>query len=305
VEGVGYPNPDLSHFRSMDIWQSADPDNKLRDGWLGRYFEGITDGDGHPLSGLSIGRRLPYALSSAKVALPAVEEIDTFALRNSPGDPEPLRRETNLLRLYDVYRPANTPFAALLDTTLDKAYQSASDLQATHRDYEPAVTYPESSLASGLRLIAEMVHSNGKESPLRVGHVSLGGFDTHTQQGGRLSTLLTELDEGLSAFWQDVTAHGHAEDVLVMTWTEFGRRVPENGNNGTDHGTAGDMFVLGGTVRGGFYGEPASLTDLDDGNLRFTTDFRSVYATVLERWLQAPAETILGDKFDQLSFITS
>jgi uncharacterized protein (DUF1501 family) len=136
-----------------------------------------------------------------------------------------------------------------------------------------------------------------------VGQVTLTGFDTHTQQAQRLAPLLTQLSEALSAFWGDLVGHGHENDVLVMTWSEFGRRVKENAQQGTDHGSAGPMFVMGGAVKGGFYGAPPSLTNLDDGNLRFTTDFRSVYATVLERWLKSPSDGLLGGRFDQLDFI--
>src|SRR3954447_16261823 len=132
---------------------------------------------------------------------------------------------------------------------------------------------------------------------------SVPGFDTHTNQPTRLEALLTETSDALSAFWADIVGHGHADDVLVMTWSEFGRRVKENAQNGTDHGSAVPLFVLGGAVKGGFYGAPPNLTNLDDGNLRFTTDFRSVYATVLERWLKAPSDGVLGGRFDQLNFV--
>jgi uncharacterized protein (DUF1501 family) len=164
------------------------------------------------------------------------------------------------------------------------------------------VSYPQSSLASGLQLLAELIDSGGADgSPLRVGHVSIGGFDTHAQQPQRLAGLLSETSDALKAFWEDISAHGHGDDVLVMTWSEFGRRVPENGQAGTDHGSAGPMFLIGNALEGGFYGEPPSLTDLDNDNLRFTTDFRSVYATLLEGWLEAPADDILAGRFDSLN----
>lgn len=302
IEGVGYPNPNFSHFKSMDIWQSADPEGTARGGWLGRYFEGLTDHEGHPLEGLSVGRSLPSSFESGKVTLPAIESVETFGLQAPPDEGD--KRTASLLRLYDAYRPAKAKFAALLDTTLDSAHQSSKDLAAAHAAYKPAVAYPQSSLASGLRLLAELIDSGkGGASPLRVGHVSLGGFDTHVQEAATLNRLLNEASESISAFWNDVEAHDHANDVIVMTWSEFGRRVHENANNGSDHGSAGPMFVLGKAVKGGFFGEPPSLTDLDNGNMRFTTDFRSVYATVLEKWLESPAKEVLGKQFDQLSFL--
>jgi uncharacterized protein (DUF1501 family) len=303
VEGVGYPNPDFSHFKAMDIWQSGDPAGKTSDGWLGRYFAGLTDADGHPLAGLSVGRSLPSAFEAAGATIPSVENVESFGLQPAVGDEQPQKRDAALMKLYDVYRPANTPFAALLDTTLDSAVLSAKQLSQAHAAYQPAVTYPDSSLGSGLRLLAELIDSGEGESPLRVGHVTLGGFDTHTQQTGRLAALLTQTSEGLHAFWEDITAHGHAGDLLIMTWTEFGRRVRENAQEGTDHGAAGQMMFIGETVKPGFHGEPPSLVNLADGNLRFTTDFRSVYATVLEKWLEAPAKDVLGGHFPQIDLL--
>ena len=302
VEGVGYPEPNFSHFKAMDIWQSADPRGAANTGWLGRYFDGIVDQDGHPLAGLSVGRSLPSAFESAAASIPSVESIETFGLQQA-GDPAAgAERTASLMKLYDIYRPASTPFAALLDTSLDNATKSATDLAAAHAGYKPATRYPASSLSSGLQLLAELIDSGGTDaSPLRVGHVSLGGFDTHTGEPQRLQDLLTQTSAALHAFWTDIEAHGHGDDVLVMTWSEFGRRAGENAQNGTDHGAAAPMFFIGSAVKGGFFGEPPSLTDLDDGNLRFTTDFRSVYATVLELWLQAPARDILGGRYDTLN----
>jgi uncharacterized protein (DUF1501 family) len=192
IEAVGYPNPNFSHFKAMDIWQSADPTGKLRDGWLGRYFEGITDEGGHPLAGLSVGNTSPYALRSAKRTIPAVDSVDTYSLKPATGDLHPERRTTSLLKLYDIYRPANTPFAALLDTTLDNAYESSLQLSYAAASYVPAMPYPATSLGNGLRLLAQVIDSGKRENrPLRVGHVTLGGFDTHTGQPARLNTLLT------------------------------------------------------------------------------------------------------------------
>lgn len=304
VEGVGYPNPNFSHFKAMDIWQSANPDGVAKEGWLGKYFEGLTDSEGHPLVGLSYGNRLPTAFNNAKVSIPSVASLDTYGLQNAAGDRNPDARRTSLLRLYDIYKPANTRFAALLDNTLDNAWQSQQQLTAAHAIYKPAVAYPQSSIATGLQLLAELIDSSGG-NPLRVGHVMLGGFDTHTNQDNTLERLLRETSEAIHAFWTDVGAHGHGDDVIIMTWSEFGRRVRENANGGTDHGSAVPMFVLGNKIKGGFFGEPSSLSNLDNGNLRFTTDFRAVYATLLEQWLQAPSDEILGAHFSQLNFIAA
>ena len=298
VEGVGYPNPNFSHFKALDIWQTADPGGVAGEGWLGRYFDGLADPGGHPLAALSVGRRLPTAFESRQASVPTVQSVESFGLRPGPDG-----REASLLRLYDLYRPADSAFAALLDTTLDTALSSADGLAAAHAAYEPALTYPESSLASGLRLLAELIDSGEEQSPLRVGHVTIGGFGTHSGEEQRLTQRLGQTSEALYAFWQDIVAHGHAQDVMVMTWSEFGRRPIENASGGTDHGSAGPMFLIGDVLKAGFHGEPPSLTSLDDGNLRFTTDFRSVYAAVLERWLEAPAQDVLGARFEPLDLI--
>ncbi len=303
VQGVGYPNPNYSHFKAMDIWQTADLDGQAQDGWLGRYFDGLVDGGGHPLAGMAVGRSLPTAFNSTSSSIPAVQSVDTFSLQPAQGDPRADQRQASLLKLYDVYQPAASPFAALLDTTLGSAMQASTELSSVDAAYKPAVDYPQSSLASGLQLLAEMINSGEDQSPVRVGHVMLGGFDTHAQQDQRLDPLLTDVSEALLAFVQDVEAHGRGDDVLTMVWTEFGRRPEQNAQDGTDHGSAVPMFLVGDAVKGGLYGDMPSLTDLDDGNLRFTTDFRSMYATVLEQWLQAPSKDILGGSFDQLDFL--
>ncbi|MGE0688967.1 MAG: DUF1501 domain-containing protein [Dehalococcoidia bacterium] len=303
VHGVGYPNPDFSHFKAMDIWQTGDLDGQGTSGWLGRYFDELTDPDGHPLAGMSVGRSLPTAFNSLKSTVPSVESVETFALQPANGDSSPESRKTSLLKLYDAYRPAGTSYAALLDTTMDSAYQSSLELAAAHAAYKPAAAYPQSGLASGLQMLAELIDSGKDASPLRVGHVTLGGFDTHTGEDTRLGPLLTQTSEALTAFQHDLEAHGHGDEVVTLVWSEFGRRPQENAQSGTDHGSALPIFVMGSNVKGGLHGEPPSLTNLDNGNLRFTTDFRSIYATLLEKWLQAPAKDILGESFPQLDLL--
>ncbi len=302
VEGVGYPDPTFSHFKAMDIWQSADVSGTAREGWLGKYFEDLADAGGHPLAGLAVGGRLPSAFESSTATIPTVGSLDTFALQAPSGANG--QREAALLQLYDLYRPAGSSYGALLDTTLDSALDSSQALNAAHAVYQPAVEYPGSSLASGLRLLVELIDSGDGSTPLRVGHVMLGSFDTHTQQADRLSELLADTSQSLTAFWRDIEAHGHQDDVLVMTWSEFGRRVPENGQQGTDHGSAVPMFLIGNSLKGGFYGEPPSLSALKRDNLQHTVDFRSVYASVLEGWLEAPADAILGAPFGRLDLFT-
>lgn len=303
IHGVGYPNPDFSHFKAMDIWQTGDLDGQGLSGWLGRYFDDLADGGGHPLSGLSIGRSLPTAFNSQKSTVPSVESIETFALQAAQGDLNPDLRQSSLLRLYDSYRPANTAYAALLDTTMDSAILSSHELSAAHAAYKAAVAYPDSGLASGLQLLAELIDSGVDASPLRVGHVTLGGFDTHTGEDTRLAPLLTQVSEAIAAFQADIEAHGHGDDVITLVWSEFGRRPQENAQDGTDHGSALPIFLVGNAVNGGMHGEAPSLTSLEQNNLIFSTDFRSIYATLLEKWLQAPSADILGGSFPQLDLL--
>lgn len=303
VHGVGYPNQDYSHFKSMAIWQSGDPEAALKDGWLGRTLERLESETHDPFRGFNVGRSTPPELRSAAVPVPSVQDADDygFRVRGSIAEPGEARTAT-LLKLYEEY-PANSPYGVLLETTVESAVESSRALAAAHAAYRPAVPYPETSFAAGLSLLAEAVVGG---LGMRVGHITLGGFDTHDNELAEHATLMETLDQGLSAFLQDLEAQGHADDVLVLTWSEFGRRVQENGNArpGTDHGSASVCFALGAGVRGGMYGEPVSLTKLiDRGNLQYTTDFRSVYATVIERWLGAPADAILGQRWEQLGFL--
>jgi uncharacterized protein (DUF1501 family) len=301
VEGVGYPNPSLSHFQAMDIWQSLDLNGQGSEGWLGKYVAGLVDKDGHPFQSLDIGVQLPTALRAIGAQVPTVAQPQTYHLAPDPANPRGVDVRTQaLLRLYDSY-PKTAPYAALLDATAQNAQQGSKQLQAADAAYKPAVQYPQGSFADGLKVLAEaIVQGLG----LRVGYITLGGFDTHANQISDQPTLLKTLAEGVAAFYADLAAHGKADDVVIMTWSEFGRRVHENGNNGTDHGTAAPLFVLGNAVTGGIYGEPPDLGNLDSvGNLKFTIDFRQVYATVLDRWLGAPSQAILGGSFGNQNFL--
>jgi len=304
VEGVGYPNPNLSHFAAMDIWQTLDHSGQGSQGWLGKYVAGLVDKDGHPFQSLAIGASLPTALQALNADVPVVGDPKQYALQADAGQPKSAAdaRVQALLKLYNTY-PQSAPYAALLDATAQSAYTGSRQLLDVASRYQPQAKYPGSNLAKGLQTLAEaIVEGLG----LRVGYVTLGGFDTHAQQANTQANLLKDLADSLTAFYADLAAHGASQDVVVMTWSEFGRRVEENASLGTDHGTAAPLFVLGDAVRGGVYGEPPSLNKLDNaGNLVYTTDFRSVYATVLEAWLGAPAQAILGGDFGTQGFLQS
>src|SRR6266446_2796368 len=301
VEGVGYPNPSLSHFQAMDIWQTLDLSGNGGEGWLGKLVSGLVDRDGHPFKALDIGVQTAQALQSITTQVPTVASVQSYRLYPDPVDADGGNtRLQALMKLYNSY-PGTAPYAALLDTTALSAQDGSRQLHQADATYRPAVTYPKGPFADGLKVLAEaIVQGLG----LRVGYVTLGGFDTHANQQATHALLLQTLAGGLSAFYNDLAAHGKADNVVIMTWSEFGRRVEENGSLGTDHGTAAPMFVLGNGVTKGIYGEPPSLSSLDSsGNLKYTTDFRSVYATVLDRWLGASSKDVLSGSFSSQNFL--
>jgi uncharacterized protein (DUF1501 family) len=302
VEGVGYPRPNYSHFSSMDIWQSADPEAKLKHGWLGRYFEMLESTQG-VFAGLTAGNRTAPELFSATVPVPVVPNIARYQLQGDPRFPEAAdARAEALLNLYAA-SPSQAPYSMLLDTTINAAQRSSLALQQADQDYTQMADYPDTRLANALKVLAEAIVG---DLGVKVGHVTIGGFDTHATQAGPQADLLREVSGAVRAFYEDIKAHGKDRDVVVMTWSEFGRRARSNASNGTDHGDAGLQFILGTPVKGGLYGERPDLGNLDNDNLRFTTDFRSVYATVLEQWLGAPAEAVLGNqRFETLPFLTA
>ena len=300
VHGVGYPNPSFSHFRSMDIYQTANPEGKADEGWLAKLVKGSVDRRGHPFAGFAAGGTLPPALMSPDYPIPAVSNVDNYRILPDPRYAmDAGSRQDALVKLYQNY-PGGAPFAQVLQSTEEGTLSSVDQLQKAHAAYKPAATYPTDGFGSGLKLLAETIVGN---LGVKVGYVTIGGFDTHSNQRNQHQRLLQSMSDGLKAFWDDLTAQGKADNVMIMTWSEFGRRVAENGSNGTDHGTATPQFIIGNGMKGGHWGDPLDLSNLSNGNLRFTTDFRSVYATVMDGWLGAPADKLLGARFPTLGFL--
>lgn len=301
VEGVGYPNQSLSHFQAMDIWQTLDLSGNGGEGWLGKLVAGLVDQEGHPFKALDIGTTTAQALRSISAPVSTLTSTKSYAITPDPMDPD--RGNSRLQAIMDLYNsfPKTSPYAALLDTTALSAQEGARSLREANAAYQAAVTYPDGEFAAGLQILAEAIV---QDLGLRVGYVTLGGFDTYANQQTTHDTLMSTLATGLAAFYNDLAAHGKADNVVVMTWSEFGRRVEENGSLGTDHGTAAPMFILGHAVNKGLFGEPPSLSNLDDnGNLKYTIDFRSVYATILDRWMGASSHDVLGDSFGSQNFL--
>jgi uncharacterized protein (DUF1501 family) len=300
VQGVGYPQQDRSHFRSMDIWQSASLDPAAPDrGWIGRALDRCAEHRSSEAPALAIGlQRLPLALTAANVNVPTIADIDGFRLDTGDNDASARSRRNLMHRLA---RPSGGAPGELvfLQRAATSAYDTAERISELKKSYRPAATYPSTQLAGQLKLIAQMISG---DLGTRIYFVSLGGFDTHAQQPGAHQALLSEVASATRAFYADLEGHELHQRVVLATYSEFGRRVKENGSLGTDHGAASQMFVIS-LDKGGVYGAHPSLTDLDDGDLKFHTDFRAVYATLLEKWLGFPAEPVLGTRFEMMSFV--
>ncbi|MBS0261791.1 MAG: DUF1501 domain-containing protein [Planctomycetes bacterium] len=308
VQGVGYPNPDRSHFRSMDIWHSARPDSDYtKDGWLGRGLDQTVAGLVGGLRALALGtNRLPLALLSAKVNVPSVSDLSGYRLElgSGPEANHPLQRRL-LSEIADRQQTgaATDSGSANLDflrKTALTAFSSADKLKEVTASYQPSATYPSNGLGQKLKVVAQIIAG---DLGTRVVFVSLDGFDTHSQQAPAHQGLLSELSSAIRAFFADLKGHNLDQRVVLATFSEFGRRVQENGSLGTDHGAGSQLFVVGPTVHGGVHGKHPSLTDLVDGDLKFHTDFRAVYATLLTKVLGWPADTVLGGKFPVLDFV--
>jgi uncharacterized protein (DUF1501 family) len=298
VRGVGYPQPDHSHFRSMAIWQTASPETSVPTGWLGRWLDATgADSPDNALRAVSVEPVLPPLLAgehTAAVSLPV------NGLKMPTG------------RLGEAFAALGQPQAGENPLSA-RAAGSVVDLQdavrvlggAVHND-QPLTSTPtpasKGALAAQLGVVAELVEAG---VPTRVYSVSLGSFDTHADERGAQQQLLTEVDGAVAAFVQRMQRSLRGQQVVVLVYSEFGRRVLANASQGTDHGTAGPVFLLGSGVRGGFYGEEPSLTDLDDGDLKESTDFRSIYATMLAKVLDTDPGRVLGNYTGRLDNVLS
>ncbi len=298
VQGVGYPNPNRSHFEATQIWETASPDRPQQYGWLGRYLDRrfATAKPKSLFEAVALGDTLPAALVAAHVEVPAIGALGAYAY-NTGRD---LASKQSAGVLYDGARAGQSPYLSLIATTAREAYHGGDVLRAQTAAFTNQATYANNGFAQQLALAARLI---GSSAGAKIVFVSLGSFDTHAGQRAQQDRLLGYLGDGLLSFYGDLSAHGLDKNVLTLTFSEFGRRVQQNASAGTDHGTAMPLFAVGGGVKGGIYGEHPSLTDLDHGDLRFSQDFRSVYATVIENWLGRDPVAVLGGRYPALAFV--
>ncbi len=320
IQGIGYPNPNRSHFRSTEIWQTASDSEKFEKyGWLGRYFDNTCSGC-DPTIGVNIGHQMPQAFAAKTPTGVSLENPQNYrfiagrAGAEASEDSYRKLNETEEGMAHDTAADATSGgsigaiqgMAPHTGSALDFLERTAMDAQvssdkiiAISNKIQNKPGYPQSQLANSLKLVARLI---GGGLPTRVFYVSQGGYDTHTNQINTQQRLLKELGDSVKAFTEDLKAQGNLPRVLLMTFSEFGRRLAENANAGTDHGAAAPMFIVGDHVKAGLLGKYPSLAprDLLNGDVQYTVDFRSVYAGVLEGWLKTPSAPILGRQFPPL-----
>ncbi|MBX7221640.1 MAG: DUF1501 domain-containing protein [Blastocatellia bacterium] len=307
VHGVGYPSPNLSHFRSQDIWHTANPTDISGEGWLGKYVE-LAYGRQVGLGAVSVGSDLPKTLLSDTAVIPAITSFQRYSYQtDSKYTADGINQQTTFTSTNSASGRTAGSLAAAIAATGTDAVSGAKTLQTDIAQYKSSVTYPNNKLAAAMKMLAQVVTTS---TTTQILYASLGGFDTHSNQyadtktTGDHANLLKAFSEAVDAFYRDMAEHGLADKVVMMQWSEFGRRVNENGSKGCDHGTAAPMFIIGNPIKGGIYGDQPSLTDLDSaGNMKFKVDFRSVYGTILDKWLGVPSAQVLGGTFENVGFL--
>jgi uncharacterized protein (DUF1501 family) len=294
LNSVGYPNPDRSHFRSMDIWQTGSKSEEyIYTGWLGRYLDAQCAGCDKPTQALEIDDTLSLALKG--------EHVKGLAMK----DPSRLYGTSNEKFFKDVLadhkdQPGEQPVDYLYKT-MAETVSSADYIFQQSRMHPTNAVYPNSGLAQSLKTIASLIFS---DINTKVYYVSLGSFDTHINQAAQQQRLFAEMNEAIAAFVKDLKSNNRFQDVLLMTFSEFGRRVAQNASGGTDHGTANNMFLVSGALKQkGVINAMPNLDELNEGDLKYNIDFKQVYATVLNKWLETDDKKILGKNFDHLGFI--
>jgi uncharacterized protein (DUF1501 family) len=297
IQGVGYPNPNRSHFESMDIWHTCRTDLPMvksdrTTGWLGRSLDARkAAGQSDSALALHLGQEVqPLALAGREVQCPSIRSLDQFRLDTAGNE---ARRQLIESTIKPV-RTLDNDLLKFVSTRSTGALEVSRRMESAGQNYKTDVAYPQSGLSEKMKQIAQLIDAG---LGTRIYYVALDGFDTHSDQAGAHAALLEQLGGALAAFTEDLAKHGHLDRVATLVFSEFGRRVKENASRGTDHGAAAPVFVVGGKVKPGLLGNHPDLSDLDDGDLKHHTDFRSIYAALLQNWLAWPIEPGLAGEF--------
>lgn len=293
INNVGYPEPDFSHFRAMDIWHSASGSDKMiSTGWIGRYLDNLNVEESLPYKAIEMDGTLSLALKG--------ERINGFALHNL-RQLQALPNKDFLTRASHKFHDHDNDSNSYLYKTLSETFSATSYIVSKSQVHKSNQVYPDTKFCKDLKNVASLINS---EADTSVYYVSIAGFDTHVNQLNQQSARFKTLNEGLKCFIKDLKDNKKFENVLIMIFSEFGRRVAQNANNGTDHGSANNVFLIGGTLKKkGTFNSIANLNDLDDGNLKFTIDFRNIYADILKNWLNTTPDQILDKSFPYLNLV--
>ena len=300
INGIGYPNPNRSHFRSMDIWHTAEPTKVATEGWLGQLTRDLDPQGENVLTAVNFGRGLPRALSAQGVPVASVGDLATYGLYPDIRD-EAIRNQTLDMFSQMYGGSGKDAVKEFIQQTGRGVMQGADTLGTAPRNYLSSIEYAGTSIAQSLRDAAQVMFG---DIGTRIFYTVQGSYDTHAGEVPMHAKLIGEMSNAVGDFWDDVEEHGYENDTAIVIFSEFGRRIKDNGS-GTDHGSGGVAFVIGGGVKGGLYGDFPSLAPEDqlEGDMHFNNDFRGAYTTLLEDWMDVDAKPIVNGTFEKLEFI--
>ena len=300
INGIGYPNPNRSHFRSMDIWHTAEPTKVATEGWLGQLTRDLDPQGENVLTAVNFGRGLPRVLSAQGVPVASVGDLATYGLYPDIRD-EAIRNQTLDMFSQMYGGSGKDAVKEFIQQTGRGVMQGADTLGTAPRNYSSSIEYAGTSIAQSLRDAAQVMFG---DIGTRIFYTIQGSYDTHAGEVPMHAKLIGEMSNAVGDFWDDVEEHGYENDTAIVIFSEFGRRIKDNGS-GTDHGSGGLAFVIGGGVKGGLYGDFPSLAPEDqlEGDMHFNNDFRGAYTTLLEDWMGVDAKPIVNGTFEKLDFI--
>ena len=302
INGIGYDNPNRSHFRSMDIWHTALPDEIGTEGWLGRVIREIDPKGENVLTGVNFGRGLPRALGVRGVPVASVGNLETYGLFTDIEDEE--TRNLALRAFAHMYGgvQGKDPVLDFLGQTGTDALKGADILRTAPQQYSSTIEYASNPISQSLRSVAQVLFA---DLGTRVFYTQHGSFDTHSGELISHAKLWDEVSSGIGDFYDDLKEHGREDEVIVLVFSEFGRRIKDNGS-GTDHGSGGVAFIIGSEIKGGMYGQYPSIKEADqlEGDLHFNNDFRSTYSTIIESWFGMDAIPIVNGSFEKFDFVS-